>query len=188
LWLAAASSPLGAAVVIQLRVVEGDGTIYTVGSRATRGLTVQVTDEAGNPVEGASVSFKLPDSGPGGLFSSGLRTEVLTTNAQGKATAWAMQWNRTAGPFEIKITAVKDQTRAGIVSTLYLSESVAPKAGGQGTFTSSHHGLTKWVLISAVGAGALAGVALSRSSAHPASAAAVTVGLQIGAPSIIIGH
>ena len=99
-----------------------------------------------------------------------------------------MQWNRASGPFEIKITAAKDQARAGIVSTQYLSDALAPKPGGQGTFTASHHGRTKWLLISAVGAGALAGVALGHSSNHAASASAVSVGLQIGSPSVIIGH
>jgi hypothetical protein len=187
-WFVTVASPLSAAVIIQLRVVQGEGTIYPTGSRATRGLTVQVTDELGKPVEGASVSFQLPDSGPTGVFGTGLPSEVSTTNAEGKASVWGMQWNRASGPFEIKITAVKEQARAGIVSTQYLNDSLAPKAGGQGTFTASHHSRTKWLLISAVGAGALAGVAFSHSSSHAASASAVSVGLQIGNPSIIIGH
>jgi hypothetical protein len=188
IWLAELSSPLNAAVILQLRVVQGGGTIYPTGSRATRGLTVQVTDESGQPVDGASVSFQLPESGPTGVFGTGLRSEVATTNAEGKATVWGMQWNRVSGPFEIKITAVKDQARAGIVSTQYLNDSLAPKAGGQGTFTASHHSRTKWLLISAIGAGAVAGVAFSRSSSHSPSAAAASVGLQIGTPIIIIGH
>jgi hypothetical protein len=187
--LTAASSTLNAAVILQLRVVQGDGTIYAPGSRATRGLTVQVSDESGSPVPGASVSFQLPESGPSGVFGSGLRSEVLITNAEGKATAWGMQWNHTPGPFEIRITAVKDQARAGIVSTQYLSETGAAKTGGgQGTFTASRHSRTKWLLITAVGAGALAGLAFSHSAAHPSSAAAVSAGLQIGTPSVIIGH
>ena len=68
-----------------------------MGGRATRGLTVQVTDEAGKPVEGASVSFRLPDSGPAGTFASGSRTEIVTTGGDGRAGVWGMQWNRTAG-------------------------------------------------------------------------------------------
>jgi hypothetical protein len=188
IWLTVISTPLNAAVIIQLRVIQGEGTIYPTGSRATRGMTVQVTDESGNPVDGASVSFQLPESGPTGVFSNGLRSEVATTNTEGKATVWGMQWNRVSGPFEVKITAVKEQARAGIVSKQYLTDSLAPKAGGQGTFTASHHSRTKWLLISAVGAGALAGVAFSHSSNHAASASAESVGLQIGNPNIIIGH
>src|SRR5437764_4013393 len=146
--LAAATIPLDGAVIVQLRVVEGEGSVYGTASRATRGLTVQVTDETGKPVDGAAVSFRLPDEGPSGVFSSGLRTEVVSTKADGRATVWGMQWNKTPGPFEIRITAVKDQARAGIVSAQYLSDTVVAKAGG-GTFQPSHHSVGKWLLIAA---------------------------------------
>src|SRR5580658_1280531 len=126
--------PSYASVIVQLKVVEGEGTVYRTGTRATRGLTVLVTDEAGKPVANAAVSFRLPEDGAGGVFSSGLRTEVITTGADGKATVWGMQWNKTAGPVEIRITAVKDQARAGIVSTQYLSDSVAAPSGAEAVF------------------------------------------------------
>jgi hypothetical protein len=207
----AITAPIHAAVIIQLRVLEGEGAVYGIGSRATRGLTVQVTDESGKPVEGASVSFTLPVAGPGGTFKSGLRTEVLTTQADGKAAIWGMQWNRLPGPFEIKITASKDQARAGIVSTQYLNnfgpakagdfatpkagdfatpkagDFTTHKAGGEGTFRASHSH-TKWIVIAALAAGAAAGLALGRTSHTPAAVATSPVGLQIGSPSIILGH
>ena len=216
--LVIAIPPIQAAVIIQLRVLEGEGAVYAIGSRATRGLTVQVTDESGKPVEGATVSFTLPIAGPGGTFKSGLRTEVLATQADGKAAIWGMQWNRLPGPFEIKITASKGQARAGIVSTQYLnnfgptkgdlatpkatdlatpkatdlatpkaSDFATHKAGGEGTFRASHSH-TKWIVIAALAAGAAAGLALGRTSHVPVAAAAPPVGLQIGSPSIIIGH
>lgn len=188
-WLAATAWPIHAAVIIQLRVLEGEGAVYATGSRATRGLTVQVTDESGKPVEGAIVSFTLPITGPGGTFKSGLRSEVITTPADGKAAIWGMQWNRTSGPFEIRITASKDQARAGIVSTQYLNDLVLPKSGGgEGAFYASHHSHAKWIVVAAVAAGALAGVALARTSHSSAAATAPAVGLQIGSPSIILGH
>ncbi|HTS49590.1 MAG TPA: hypothetical protein VMH05_16670 [Bryobacteraceae bacterium] len=117
-----------ASVIIQLTVVEGEGMVYRTGARAARGLTVLVTDEAGKPVPNASVSFRLPESGPSGLFTSGLRTEIVTTGADGRASVGGMLWNKTAGPVEIHITAVKDQARAGIISTQYLNETAAPQA------------------------------------------------------------
>jgi hypothetical protein len=182
--------PSYASVIVQLKVIEGEGTVYRTGTRATRGLTVLVTDETGKPVANAAVSFRLPEDGPGGVFNSGLRTEVITTGADGKATVWGMQWNKNAGPVEIRITAVKDQARAGLISTQYLSDSVAPKAGGEGVFSASHKGRMKWILIAAgVGAGAAAGLlfARSNSSAPPGSTTSNT-GILIGSPSINIGH
>src|ERR1035441_8898626 len=84
-------------VILQIRVIEGEGVAYPLGSRATRGVTVQVTDETGKPIENASVSFRLPEEGPSGTFSNGSRLEIVTTKADGKASAWGMQWNRTEG-------------------------------------------------------------------------------------------
>lgn len=179
---------LNASVIVQLKVVEGEGTVYRTGGRATRGLTVLVTDETGRPVPGASVSFHLPDTGPSGLFNTGLRTEVVTTGPDGHASVWGMQWNKTAGPMEIHITAVKDQARAGIVSTQYLNDTAVPQAGGEGTFKASHSGKTKWLLIAAaVGGGAAAGILFGRSHGA-ASDTTPAASLSIGGPSIIVGH
>ena len=175
-----------AAVIVQLRVVDGEGAVHATASRATRGITVQVTDESGKPVEGATVSFRLPDQGPSGTFTGGLKSEVALTHADGKATVWGMQWNKLPGPFEVRITAVKDQARAGLVSAQYLSETAAvDKSGGSGVFQPSHGSRGKWLIVAgAVAAGA--GLVFGRS--HPAAAATVlsTIPTSIGAPSINI--
>ena len=178
-----------ASVIVQLKVVEGEGVVNRAGTRATHGLTVLVTDEAGQPVSNATVSFRLPDSGPSGVFSSGLRTELVTTGADGHASAWGIQWNKTPGPVEIRITAVKDQARAGIISTQYLGDTVAaPKSGGEGVFTASHKGHGKWILIAVVAGGAAAGLAFGRSPGPRATVAPTVPGVSIGNPSINVGH
>jgi hypothetical protein len=191
--LAVLTFPLDGSVIVQLRVVEGEGMVYPVGARATRGLTVLVTDETGKPVEGAAVSFRLPEEGPSGTFSGGLRTQVVTTQGDGKATVWGMQWNKTPGPLEIRITAVKDQARAGIVSTQYLDATVVPKSGGSGTFSASHHWGSKALLWTAIGIGAGAGAGLMYARLRPSTVTVVPltaapIAPQIGAPSIIISH
>jgi hypothetical protein len=179
-----------ASVIVQLKVVEGEGATYRTGTRATRGITVLVTDETGRPVDMASVSFRLPDQGASGTFNSGLRTEVVTTGPDGRASVWGMQWNKTTGTVEIRITAVKEQARAGIISTQYLGESAAPKAGGEGVFTATHKGGHKWLWIAAIAGGAAgAGFAFTRSQgSSPGSSVPSVAGLSVGAPSITIGH
>ena len=182
--------PSNASVIVQLKVVEGDGAVYRTGGRAAHGLTVLVTDESGKPVEHAAVSFRLPEGGSGGVFSSGLRTEVVATGPDGRATVAGMQWNRTSGPVQIRITAIKDQARAGIISTQYLSDdAVALKPGGEGSFTAPHKGRTMWVLVAvaAVAGGAAAGFMLTHSRSSP-SATTAPAGVSIGTPSIIVGH
>lgn len=189
LCIGVTGGPGYAAVIVQLRVVEGEGGVYGAGTRATRGITVQVTDEAGKPVEGAAVSFRLPDEGPSGVFASGLRTEVVMTKQDGRAGIWGMQWNKTPGPFEIRITAVKDQARAGIVSSQYLSDHEQAKVGGSsGGFQASHHSRNKWLLVTAAVAGAGAALVFAKSSAgSPAATAAPTAPTVIGTPTVTIG-
>jgi hypothetical protein len=178
-----------ATVILQLKVVDGEGAVYRTGTRATRGLTVLVTDETGKPIDMAAVSFHLPEEGASGTFSSGLRTEVVTTGPDGKASVWGMQWNKSPGPVEIRITAIKDQARAGIISTQYLSASVEPKSGGEGVFKASHGHKWLWVAAGlAAGLGAGAAFAMSSRGSSPASAASTMSGLSIGAPTIIVGH
>ncbi len=178
-----------ASVIVQLKVVEGEGVVYRTGTRATRGITVLVTDETGKPVDMAAVSFRLPDEGASGTFSSGLRTEIVTTGPDGRATVWGMQWNKTPGPVEIRITAIKEQARAGLVSTQYLSDSVAPKSGGEGVFTASHSHKWWWIAAIAAGAGAGAAIALSKgSSSSPSTTTSAVTGISIGAPSITVSH
>jgi hypothetical protein len=178
-----------ASVIVQLTVVEGDGATYQPGSRATRGLTVEVTDEAGKPLDMAAVSFRLPEQGASGTFSTGLRTEVVTTGPDGRASVWGMKWNSTPGSVQIHITAVKDQARAGIVSTQYLSDKATPSSGGQGEFKASHGGHKwMWLLAAAAAAGGGAGFALMRSSGSSPTTNPAVAGISIGAPSVTVGH
>jgi hypothetical protein len=175
--------------ILQVHVVEGDGAVYAIGSRATKGIGIQVTDETGKPVDAATISFRLPDNGPTGTFANGSRTEIATTRADGRASAWGMQWNRSPGLLEIRITAVKGDTRAGILCSQYLTDAPDAKAGGSHgshNIGGSHKWL--WIAVAVAGAagGAVAAVALGgkASAASAASTAAVT----IGTPTITLGH
>ncbi len=176
--------------ILTIRVAEGDGAVYSLGSRATRGVTVLVTDEAGRPVEGATVSFTLPGEGPGGAFSTGGRTEIAATHADGRAAVWGMQWNRTAGPFEIRITAVKGQARASVVSSQSLSNSpearaVAPERTP--VVRGGHKLLWISLIVAGAAAAGVAGVAARKSGGASTAASSVTTPLKIGTPTISLG-
>jgi hypothetical protein len=182
---------------LQVRIKEGDGQTYPVGSRATRGITVEVTDETGNPVEGAAVSFALPETGPTGEFATGSKTEIVTTHADGTASAWGMHWNRQAGAFDVRITVSKGAARAGTVCSQHLAETTAsnPSVGG-----SSHKWLWITLAVVAVGAGVGIGEAMKGgsstncsstvvSSQNPCASAADPLGVTvIGAPTINLGQ
>lgn len=177
--------------MVQLRVVEGEGLSYRTGTRATRGVTVLVSDEAGRPLDMASVSFRLPDQGATGTFSSGLRTDVVITGPDGRASIWGMQWNKTPGTVQIRISAVKDQARANVVSTQYLSDTVVAKAGGEGVFKASHSG-HKWLWLAAIAGLAGAGGAYAYVNSHGSGNSNPTnpavAGISISAPTITVAH
>jgi hypothetical protein len=173
---------------LQIRVTEGEGAIYATGSRATRGITVHVTDGAGRAVEGVSVTFRLPEDGSTGTFSSGERAETQTTRAAGEAQVWGMEWNRTAGPIDVRITAVKGNARAGIVTRVHLTGALraTPIDAGNPPSMGGHKKL--WILVG-LAAAAAAGVAVSSGAKSSSGAAPPAISApRIGAPSITIGR
>ena len=185
--------PAQEAAILQIRVLEGEGAIHALGSRSGRPLSVQIADETGKPVYGAAVSFRLPDDGPGGVFASGMKTEVVVTGADGRAAVWGIQWNRTAGPFQVRVTTVKGQSRAGVVIPHYLSDTVTEKPPAGMPIAAGGRSRGKWfyavLLVTAGVAAGGAAMGLSRYSkpaAQPAAAEALTAPTQVGAPSTIV--
>jgi hypothetical protein len=171
--------------ILQIRVVEGEGAVYAPGSRSTRPLTVEVTDETGKPVEGAAVSFHLPDNGPGGIFANGMRTEVAVTDSHGHASLHGLQLNRAPGRFMILIVAAKEQARAGMASFQYIAgtgNGTAPATAGRS------HGYRKWIVVALMaGVGAAAGILLAEKSGSTSAAPAPTITVTIGPPTITVG-
>ena len=193
LVLALSCTATAQVAILQIRVIEGEGAVHIPGSRSTRPLTVEVTDETGKPVEGAAVSFHLPEEGPGGVFANGLRTEVAVTDSHGHASVHGLQVNRAPGAFQIRIVASKEQGRAGMMSLQYITE---PGSGEPAATAGSSHGYRKWIVVALLaGGGAAAGIlAAGKSGSAPAPAApspqptpVPTITLTIGVPTITVG-
>jgi hypothetical protein len=171
--------------ILQIRILEGEGAVYATGSRATRGITVLVTGETGKPVDGATVSFRLPVDGPTGTFATGSKTEIVTTRADGRAAVWGMPWNRTAGKVEIRITTAKGEARAGTVCPIYLSDAISTREAAPSGRVSSHPARSRkwlWVTLAVVGAVG-GGVAATGLSGKPSTASASASVLRIGSPA-----
>jgi hypothetical protein len=180
--LALAAPAASQVAILQIQVLEGEGAVHLPGSRSPRFLTVQVTDETGKPVPGAAVSFHFPEDGPGGAFTNGLRTDVSTTDARGRASSRAVQFNRTGGRFQVRIFASKEQARAGMASFQYVAET-APAAVK--AHSRSH---AKWIgIVAGVAAGGIAGGVLAGRSNTAAAATPPTGTVSIGTPAISVG-
>ncbi|MGA2130842.1 MAG: hypothetical protein ABSH50_00880 [Bryobacteraceae bacterium] len=200
--------------VLQLKVLEGEGAVHPAGAHITHPLTVEVADETGRPVAGAAVSFQLPPEGPGGIFANGLRTDLVLTDANGRAVLHSLLLNRTSGSFRIKITAVKEQARAGIVSQQYIGGNSVSAAVGTSTpavsaktepaapgpvarsgeitptttkMSSGSH--KKWIVIAAIAVGGVvAFVGVSRAAKSNSNSTVSSSTVSVGTPTITIGQ
>jgi hypothetical protein len=204
LWLPAQAAPQQPAG-LEIRVLQGEGAVHQPGRRGSQPLVVEVIDEAGRPVEGALVSFRLPSIGPGGVFANGLPSEVIITGRDGRAAVGGARWNTIAGPFHVRVTAAKGETRAGIL----VAQSIERSQGGTGRqpvptakpteaapagprdvalppFKPRRRWLTPFLIAAGAAAGGVtAGFVVSRRgspSGQPADS-----GVTIGPPSITIG-
>lgn len=188
------ASPL----ILQIRVIEGDSASYAAGSRSVKGITVEVTDEAGLPVSGAAVSFRLPEDGPTGVFQNGARTEIASTSASGRATVWGMKWNRIPGSLVVRVTAAKGETRAGALVTQILVEPSQANAAALAGKRDPVPGYRirpsrRWLFVSALAAAAAGGgLAFGARSGSAAGAGVSAAGsnsaIVIGSPSISVGR
>jgi len=170
--------------VLQIQVSTGEAAVHAPGARDSRAIGVVVTDETGRPVEGAAVSFHLPENGPSGTFLNGLRTEVAVTDSHGRAAVRAIEFNRVPGRLEIRIVASKEQARAGTVSFQYIAEAGSGAAAAAAQ--SGGHHRKKWLIIAAAaaGAGAAGGILAGHSSGSQTPS---TGGISIGPPTVTVG-
>jgi hypothetical protein len=108
--------------------VSGEAAVHPPGAHVAKPITIEVKDETGRPVQGAAVSFHFPEDGPGGLFANGLPTDLAVTDAGGRAAVRSFQLNRTPGAVDIRITAAKDQARAGTLVKVYIGDAKSAPA------------------------------------------------------------
>ena len=94
-----------AADAIKISVLEGDGAINNVRLQRAKEPVVRVETQTGAPVAGSVVYFQAPVSGPGGAFVDGNATATVMTDSEGLARAPQFRPNRTAGQFQIRVTA-----------------------------------------------------------------------------------
>lgn len=89
---------------LKVLVLEGQGATNNIPRKIGIQPVVEVRDELDQPVEGASVVFRLPPSGAGGLFPGQKLTEDVKTDVRGQAGATGFVPNDVAGKFQINVT------------------------------------------------------------------------------------
>jgi hypothetical protein len=107
-------------------------------------LAVTVTDDEGNAVPGASVTFSAPASGASGVFAGYGSTAVVTTDTNGVATAPDFSADETAGGYIVtaKAAGLASEAAFAMVNTARTTASVSGPDGTYWLVTSSGHVLT----------------------------------------------
>ncbi|HWR53100.1 MAG TPA: hypothetical protein VN428_18460 [Bryobacteraceae bacterium] len=144
--------PSAAADPVPLRVVvvEGEGAINNIREKTAKAPVVRVEDDDARPVRGATVTFTVPEMGPGGFFATAGTTFITTTDEQGIAIARGLQPNNVAGRFQIRVSAAL----AGETASAVVNQINAAPAEARG-------GLGKKLLIVGLVAGGAVGAAFA---------------------------
>jgi hypothetical protein len=132
---------------LAVAVLEGDGAINSIRHRRAREPLVRVTDDGGEPVRGAAVTFVLPAYGPSGSFEESGLSVTLQTDERGLARGRGLKPNQIAGRFQIRVTA---SLRGVVGSAIVTQTNVEP--------TASSGNSRKIALISVIAAGVAGGV------------------------------
>jgi hypothetical protein len=127
-------------------IAAGAGTAQTTeaGTDFAVPLAVTVTDDDGNAVAGAAVTFSAPASGASGVFAGAGATAVVLTDANGVATAPDFSANETAGGYIVvaKAAGLAAQATFALVNTARTAPSVSGPAGTYWLVTSTGKVLT----------------------------------------------
>lgn len=139
---------------LRIVIVEGEGAINNVKQRVNREPIVLVEDENHKAIAGASVTFFLPNQGPGGTFANGTNSLTTSTNAQGQAVARGIRFNNQAGTMEIRVAAsLGGQTASAIITQTNVLGSAASGGSGGGMSRA-----TKILILVAIAGGVAGGV------------------------------
>jgi hypothetical protein len=164
-------APLPTVQNLKVLVLEGQRSINNTTRHIGIQPVVEVRDENDRPIEGATVVFRLPPSGPGGAFAGNSLTFNSGTNAQGQAAASGFVPNDEQGRFDIHVTATF-QNRTGETT---ISQTNSPNNLSLLPPSTKKTPLwrKKYVL---VGAGAaVVGIILALTLSHSSSTTPVTI-------------
>ena len=158
---------LAAPMVQSLKVIvlQGQNSVNDTNRHIGIQPVVEVRDDNDLPVEGARVVFRLPPSGPGGMFDGKSYSKTVRTNAQGQAGISGFVPNSQQGEFDFHVTALAGNRMGEAVIRQTNAQNrlvmVAPKPKKTPLWRN------KYVLIAAAAAvGAGVAVALTKGSGN----------------------
>ena len=114
-----------------ITAVSGAPQTTVISSGFAAPLVAKITDGSGNPVIGATVTFRAPASGASVTFAGGINTAV--TDLTGTATSLALTANGTTGTYTVTATApdIDGAANFSLTNTLSAPASVSVLSGSE---------------------------------------------------------
>jgi len=162
---APAPSPGG----IRILVLEGQNALNSITGVSAISPVVQVLDNSDQPVMGATVTFEVLPTGPGGSFG-GRPMASVRSDSTGQATA-RFTPNGTAGDLSIKATAVF----SGQTAVARIRQRNAERILEATIQQPSKAWYKKWQWWAVIGAGAGAGVAVALVMRDSSKSSVITI-------------
>jgi len=163
-----------------ISAVSGSGQSAGTNTAFANPLVAKVTDQGGNVIRGASVTFTAPASGPGGTFA-GNQTTVVITDSSGLATSVQFTANGAAGTYAVTAAVI------GVTGTAsFTLTNTTVTGGGQISVNNATVGQnlqTSLIITLNPPAPSPSGVTLTITSTSP-SLALVGGGISAGKPQI----
>ncbi|MCL4797351.1 MAG: hypothetical protein KJZ84_22485 [Bryobacteraceae bacterium] len=158
---------------ISIVIVEGDGAINNVRQRIAREPIIEVVDENKNPVPGALVTFLLPQSGAGGVFTDGSRMLTVMTDDSGRAVARGIRTNTVDGQWQMRVSA----SFQGQTASATIGLTNAAVAGALA-------GAKLWALLAIIGGAAAGGAVIATRNGNGGAVPRPPTTVTPGTPSV----
>jgi hypothetical protein len=142
---------IGADQRLRIVALEGNNATNYIQIRSASTPIVEVRDEDDRPLEGVTVVFKLPTTGPGAVFEGGQFVQTRVTDARGQAGTTGYAINNIPGPFTIEVTAtLQNRTGRLTIRQVNSADALPPELGGAPKKSNKK----KWIIFTAVAAAA----------------------------------
>jgi hypothetical protein len=166
---------------LKVFVLTGAGTSNFIPDRISKMVVVEVRDKNDLPLEGASVLFELPASGPGGSFSDGEHSRTVKTDLRGQA-AVSFELSQDQGHFQIAVTATSGEHIGK--ATISQSNSLKIVADEKKREPQRWYTSKKFLIIAAVVAsGAAVGIILGTRGGSSKTSSTPTIVITPGSPT-----
>lgn len=167
------AGPRAPGTPLKISILEGNNAVNSIELLRSVPAVVEIRDANDFPVEGATVTFTLPSTRPGGAFApDGNPAFVTRSDARGQAITPFIS-PAGIGTFQIAVTAeLGDQKGQGLIEQ---TNAVGTYMGPPVALKPRYRTKSIWVLAAGAVAGAIVGAVVTGGSSTSAARPAVII-------------